>query len=272
MSGIYNYKEYIGRFNLVNKLVSNLKDIILEISDLGYDVNIGTSSKNKLADTIGIFIKGERISIDIEDSIFRIFDYIKMEVNNPIIDIKVSYLLGDIKIRSREEFDNLDDLISLLHSDDKEIKTISLFLIIPDIPIKESLIEEEPEVQEIRDILLELEDIGFSTKVTELPQFRRGSIKVKADIRDRRKGYQSLFRIEYISEPLMRIKDYLNSRGWIVEIYIPKEHHNNQMEKIRFINDVAYVVSDYNKKVDWSITWCEVLMEKSGWLSRWKQG
>jgi hypothetical protein len=40
--------------------------------------------------------------------------------------------------------------------------------------IKEGLQSEEPEVEVLRDICLELEDIGFRVSIDEIPQFRGG--------------------------------------------------------------------------------------------------
>lgn len=167
----------------------------------------------------------------------------------------------------------LVELVKSVYENDKEARRIERINIninkaadlISDEPVEESLIEEEPEVQEIRDICLELNDIGFRTKADEIPQFKRGEIKIKVTIDDFRKGYRSPFNINDIKETLERIQDFMTDKGYSVEIYIPEKSHNNRMQRVRFFNGniIRLEDADNDSQIDYSITWCEIFIEKN---------
>lgn len=171
----------------------------------------------------------------------------------------------------------LVELVESVYENDKEAKRIEHIKInmnkaadlIEDEKVEESLTDEEPEVQEIREICLELNDIGFRVQVDEIPQFKRGEIKIKVTIDDFRNGYRSLFNINDIQETLQRIQDFMTESGYDVEIFIPKKIHNNQMIKIRFINGQASIDNDYGyEKVDYKITWCEMWISNTNWFKK----
>lgn len=134
----------------------------------------------------------------------------------------------------------------------------------------ESIEKEEPEVQEIRDICLELNDIGFRTKADEIPSFKRGEIKIKVTIDDFRKGYRSPFNIYDIKETLERIQDFMTDKGYSVEIYIPEKSHNNRMQRVRFFNGniIRFEDADDDSQIDYSITWCEILISSTNWFGK----
>jgi hypothetical protein len=136
-------------------------------------------------------------------------------------------------------------LVETVYKEDKEARRIEHIKInmndaadlIQDEPVEESLVEEEPEVQEIRDICLELNDIGFTTDVSEIPQFKK-EIKIKVTIEDLRNGHRTLFDIQDIKETLERIQDFIIERGYEVGIFIEKKHRNRPiMYKIIFQGD-----------------------------------
>lgn len=137
---------------------------------------------------------------------------------------------------------------------------------------KEGLQSEEPEVETLRDICLEIEDIGFRVIVDEIPQFRGGEVKIKVSI-DQFRGYRRPFDIEKIKDVLLRIQDYMTDCGYRVEIYIPAKSHNNRYQRIRIFNDniIEYEDSDYDKPIDYTVTWCEILITKEGWLKKAKK-
>ena len=166
----------------------------------------------------------------------------------------------------------LAELVKLVYENDKEARRIEKIKVninkaadlIEDENVKESLTEEEPEVQEIRDICLELNDIGFRTKANEIPSFRRDKIKIKVTIDDFRKGYRSPFNINDIKETLERIKDFMTDKGYSVEIYIP-------MQRVRFFNGniIRFGDADDGSQIDYPITWCEMLISTStNWFGK----
>jgi len=168
----------------------------------------------------------------------------------------------------------LAELVKLVYENDKEARRIEKIKVninkaadlIEDENVKESLTEEEPEVQEIRDICLELNDIGFRTKANEIPSFKRGEIKIKVTIDDFRKGYRSPFNIYDIKETLERIQDFMTDKGYSVEIYIPEKSHNNRMDKIRFYK--GWIMDDEMNPIDYKISFCEMFITSSNWFGK----
>ena len=138
--------------------------------------------------------------------------------------------------------------------------------------IKEGLQSEEPEVEVLRDIGLEIEDIGFRVSVDEIPQFRGGESKIKVRI-DQFRGYLHTFDIKEIKNVLLRIQDYMTDCGYRVEIYVPEKFHSNRCQRIRIFNDniIEYEDADYDSPIDYPVTWCEVLISKEGWLKKPKK-
>lgn len=147
-------------------------------------------------------------------------------------------------------------------------------LIPPDESIEESLVREEPEVQEIRDICLELNDIGFRTDINEIPQIKR-EIMIRVTIDDFRKGYRSPFDIKDIKETLERIKDFMTEKEYQVEIFV--SHKNNvyndpevnKMDKIRFQDD-SVVIDSFGRiyPIDYKITYCEMFIKSTNWFKK----
>ena len=172
----------------------------------------------------------------------------------------------------------LVELVKSVYENDKEARRIEKIKVninkaadlIEDENVKESLIEEEPEVQEIRDICLELNDIGFRTKSDEIAK-KKNLILIKVTIDDFRKGYRSPFNINDIKETLERIQDFMTDKGYIVGIYIPEKSHNNRMQRVRFFNGniIRFGDADDGSQIDYPITWCEMLISTStNWFGK----
>ena len=170
----------------------------------------------------------------------------------------------------------LVELVEKVYKEDKESRRIEHIKVnmndsadlLPDESVEESLVEEESEVQEIRDICLELNDIGFRTDINEIPQIKK-EIKIRVTIDDFRKGYRSPFDIQDIKETLERIQDFMTERGYQVEIFIPQKHHTTRMDKIRFQDD-SVVIDSFGKiyPIDYKISFCEMFITSTNWFGK----
>jgi hypothetical protein len=61
-------------------------------------------------------------------------------------------------------------------------------------------------------------------------------------------------------ETLERIKDFMSENGYNIEMYIPGRHNQNP-RSIR-LSESGVIDNHNNKKVDYTITWCEMLITK----------
>lgn len=168
----------------------------------------------------------------------------------------------------------LVELVKSVYENDKEARRIENIKVnmnkaadlIPDEPVEESLFEEEPELQEIRDICLEIDDIGLRTQVDEIPSTKRGEIKIKVTIDDVSRGYRSPFNINDIKETLQRIQYFMTERGYQVEIFIPQKNHNDKLDKIRFYK--GWVMDDEMNPIDYKISWCKIFISSPSWFGK----
>jgi hypothetical protein len=264
--------EYITRLKKVKGISPYKIEFIGDPNDGGYAVHGQISQKV------------DKWTVDFEDTPIKLWSVISFKSGG--FDLQSQELLASkniskynnrefyaLKILCEGEPENckakprilkeLVELVKLVYENDKEARRIEKIKInmnksadlIEDEQIEESLVEEEPEVQEIRDICLELSDIGFRVRVNELPQFKKGEIKIKVEIDDFRKGYRTPFNINDIKETLERVKDFITERGYIVDVYIPEK-------RIRFED------SDDDKSIDYLITWCEIYISSTNWFGK----
>jgi hypothetical protein len=131
----------------------------------------------------------------------------------------------------------------------RKLKYIRLF--------QESILQQQ--IEDLKDVCLELTDIGYTVEVVDTHLDGTDIIKVGISFRKTR------FNINNIKDTIQRIQDFMSDRGYSVEIYIPSKWNINMMDKVRFINDTPHIQSGPNPlkylPVDYEVMWCEIFIE-----------
>ena len=119
------FEKTTKRLNLIGDTMQYSKDILLELMDDGYDIEVKPHYKNVMADSITISIKNKDISVDTLEYIFRLSDYFdsKRVFKEPEIDV----IYSDNKnyIVTGKPLNNIDELIRLFN-EDVTIKVIKM--------------------------------------------------------------------------------------------------------------------------------------------------
>ena len=100
--------KYLKRFNESNTddVIENVKDILLPISDMGYDISVTGDNENLVIRVVSWGDQSLLISDDVKEEFMRMKDYLQSEGYN---SIEVLYHLatpGVISSRDIKEFDD----------------------------------------------------------------------------------------------------------------------------------------------------------------------
>lgn len=120
-------------------------------------------------------------------------------------------------------------------------------------------------LEDIRDICIELEDKGFTVKVSreELPKWNLKNTEVELEddiyvnIVDNRKVYLSPFSWKDVIEALQRIEMLVGKEN--LRIFTHREHHNNQEEELKIYGGGLMDLED--NYLDYKIYWIKLIVE-----------
>jgi len=241
--------EEVEKFLMLDEDIQWVKDALLELTDMGYGVNIRTHSVYGVSHPgLTITIDGKLLPIDIGDYLLTIHSYLseKGYFGFNAYDYDNEYSQSRHKVRVRASLKGIDNnferdlpnfvdmLKRFTHKAPFDSVGVSYYK--PNKKVNES---KNIDVKaDIEDILLELEDYGIEYSTTDVKYYKDGINPhtgknnfvdcIRVAIKD---GKDRLFRLDDIMDVLLRLKDYLKGTKYSIDIGIPNSDDYHTMDK-----------------------------------------
>ena len=224
--------EEVKKFLMLDEDIQWIKDALLELTDMGYDVNIRTHSVYGVSHPgLSITIDGKLLPIDIGEYLLTIHSYLSEKgyfgFNAYDYDNEYSQSRHRVRVRaSLKGIDNnferdlpnfVDMLKRFTHKAPFDSVGVSYYK--PNKKINES--KHSDIKSDIEDILLELEDYGIEYSTDDVKYYKDGvnpHTCIRVYIKDKNNQF---FRLDDIMDVLLRLKDYLKGTNYSIEIGIP---------------------------------------------------
>jgi len=234
--------EEVKKFLMLDEDIQWVKDALLELTDMGYDVNIRTHSVYGVSHPgLTITIDGKLLPIDIGEYLLTIHSYLSEKgyfgFNAYDYDNEYSQSRHGVRVRaSLKGIDNnferdlpkfVDMLKRFTHKAPFDSVSVSYYK--PEKKVNES--KHSDVKSDIEDILLELEDYEIEYSTTDVKYYKDGinpHTCIRVAIKD---GKDRLFRLDDIMDVLLRLKDYLKGTKYSIDIGIPNSDDYHTMDK-----------------------------------------
>jgi hypothetical protein len=223
-----------------------IKDALLELTDMGYDVNIRTHSVYGVSHPgLTITIDGKLLPIDIGEYLLTIHSYLSEkgyfgfnaydydnEYSQSRHKVRVrASLKNRMNIRSERDLPNFVDMLKrFTHKAPFDSVGVSYYK--PNKKVNES--KHSDVKADIEDILLELEDYGIEYSTDDVKYYKdvvNPHTCIRVYIKDKNNQF---FRLDDIMDVLLRLNDYLKGmRGtdYSIDIGIPNSDDYYPMDK-----------------------------------------
>ena len=234
--------EEVEKFLMLDEDIQWIKDALLELTDMGYDVNIRTHSVYGVSHPgLTITIDGKLLPIDIGDYLLTIHSYLseKGYFGFNAYDYDNEYSQSRHKVRVRASLKGIDNnferdlpnFVDMLKrfTHKAPFDSVSVSYYKPNKKVNES--KHIDVKSDIEDILLELEDYGIEYSTTDVKYYKDGinpHTCVRVAIKD---GKDRFFRLDDIMDVLLRLKDYLKGTKYSIDIGIPNSDDYHTMDK-----------------------------------------
>ncbi len=107
---------------------------------------------------------------------------------------------------------------------------------------------------DLRDICVELEDIGLRVEVSG------ENDNILIYIKDFSKGYLSPLNIKSIEDTIYRILDFATQQSYITNMITHAKHHSQRTIEVKFKEGV--LLDKDNKLIDYKPHWLEIIFRK----------
>jgi len=224
--------EEVKKFLMLDEDIQWIKDALLELTDMGYDVNIRTHSVYGVSHPgLSITIDGKLLPIDIGEYLLTIHSYLSEkgyfgfnaydydnEYSQSRHEVRVKASLKGIDNNFERDLPNFVDMLKrFTHKAPFDSVGVSYYK--PNKKINES--KHSDIKSDIEDILLELEDYGIEYSTDDVKYYKDGvnpHTCIRVYIKDKNNQF---FRLDDIMDVLLRLKDYLKGTNYSIEIGIP---------------------------------------------------
>lgn len=236
--------EEVEKFLMLDEDIQWVKDALLELTDMGYNVNIRTHSVYGVSHPgLSITIDGKLLPIDIGEYLLTIHSYLSergyfgfMPSTTPLPNtvlsaydydneysqsrhsVRVKASLKGIDNNFERDLPNFVDMLKrFTHKAPFDSVGVSYYK--PNKKVNES--KHSDVKSDIEDILLELEDYGIEYSTSDVSYYKDGINPytcIRVGIKD---GKDRLFRLDDIMDVLLRLKDYLKGTKYSIDIGIP---------------------------------------------------
>lgn len=224
--------EKLKAYLMLDEDIQWVKDALLELTDMGYNVNIRTHSVYGVSHPgLSITIDGKLLPIDIGEYLLTIHSYLSEKgyfgFNAYDYDNEYSQSRHGVRVKaSLKGIDNnferglpnfVDMLKRFTHKAPFDSVGVSYYK--PNKKINES--KHSDVKSDIEDILLELEDYGIEYSTDDVKYYKDGinpHTCIRVYIKDKNNQF---FRLDDIMDVLLRLKDYLKGTNYSIDIGIP---------------------------------------------------
>lgn len=237
--------EKLKAYLMLDEDIQWVKDALLELTDMGYDVNIRTHSVYGVSHPgLSITIDGKLLPGDIGEYLLTIHSYLSErgyfgfnaydydnEYSQSRHRVRVKASLKGIDNNFERDLPNFVDMIKrFTHKAPFDSVGVSYYK--PNKKINES--KHSDVKSDIEDILLELEDYGIEYSTDDVKYYKDGinpHTCIRVYIKDKNNQF---FRLDDIMDVLLRLNDYLKGmRGtdYSIDIGIPNSDDYYPMDK-----------------------------------------
>lgn len=237
----YSHEE-VEKFLMLDEDIQWVKDALLELTDMGYNVNIRTHSVYGVSHPgLSITIDGKLLPIDIGEYLLTIHSYLSErgyfgfnaydydnEYSQSRHRVRVKASLKGIDNNFERDLPNFVDMLKRFkHKAPFDSVGVSYYK--PNKKVNES--KHSDVKSDIEDILLELEDYGIEYSTSDVKYYKDGINPytcIRVGIKD---GKDRLFRLSDIMDVLLRLKDYLKGTKYSIDIGIPNSDDYYPIDK-----------------------------------------
>ena len=234
--------EKLKAYLMLDEDIQWVKDALLELTDMGYNVNIRTHSVYGVSHPgLSITIDGKLLPIDIGEYLLTIHSYLSErgyfgfnaydydnEYSQSRHEVRVKASLKGIDNNFERGLPNFVDMIKrFTHKAPFDSVGVSYYK--PNKKINES--KHSDVKSDIEDILLELEDYGIEYSTDDVKYYKDGinpHTCIRVYIKDKNNQF---FRLDDIMDVLLRLKDYLKGTDYSIDIGIPNSDDYYPMDK-----------------------------------------
>jgi hypothetical protein len=241
-----------------------IEDSLLELTDVGYDVEVRPFQVKSISRPgITITIKGDKLlPISIGENLLTIDSYLKEqgfvgfnpydydnEYSQSRYQVRVVAFLNNIK---NEYENNLPDFVNMLKrfQVNAPFNSISVSYFKPEVKVNESLYES-PLVIELKDMALELTDIGYNVQIFKDRQETDDNIRIIIN-------HTNNFTMKTdVKEFLFRAIGYMKDNGY-------KYDTHSNFGRLYFVEDGRIIISGGEARERYpSFTMINILFKKS---------
>jgi len=234
--------EKLKSYLMLDEDIQWIKDALLELTDMGYDVNIRTHSVYGVSHPgLTITIDGKLLPIDIGEYLLTIHSYLSEkgyfgfnaydydnEYSQSRHKVRVKASLKGIDNNFERDLPNFVDMLKrFTHKAPFDSVGVSYYK--PNKKVNES--KHSDIKSDIEDILLELEDYGIEYSTDDVKYYKDGIIPntcIRVYIKDKNNQF---FRLDDIMDVLLRLKDYLKGTDYSIDIGIPNSDDYHTMDE-----------------------------------------
>ena len=237
--------EEVEKFLMLDEDIQWVKDALLELTDMGYDVNIRTHSVYGVSHPgLSITIDGKLLPGDIGEYLLTIHSYLSEkgyfgfnaydydnEYSQSRHGVRVKASLKGIDNNFERDLPNFVDMLKrFTHKAPFDSVGVSYYK--PNKKVNES--KHSDVKSDIEDILLELEDYGIEYSTDDVKYYKDGinpHTCIRVYIKDKNNQF---FRLDDIMDVLLRLNDYLKGmRGtdYSIDIGIPNSDDYYPIDK-----------------------------------------